>query len=51
MTWSFEGVAPGMYTIVAIAGVRSSTGSGSQTPVTADLNDCALTVFVVPIEG
>jgi hypothetical protein len=51
VTWSFGGVAPGMYSIVAIAGVGSSAGSGSQTPVAAELNDCALTVFVVPIEG
>lgn len=51
VTWSFEGVAPGVYSIVAIAGVGSSAGSGSQTPVAAELNDCALTVFVVPIEG
>ena len=50
VTWSFQGVAPGMYTIVAIAGVGPSAGSGSQTPVTAELNDCALTVFVVPIK-
>jgi hypothetical protein len=51
VTWSFQGVAPGKYSIVAIALVESSAGSGSQTPATAELNDCALTVFVIPIEG
>lgn len=51
VTWSFEGVGPGTYSVVAVASVRASGASGSQTDLSAGLENCALTVFVIPVGG
>lgn len=50
VAWSFEDVAPGTYSVVAVASVRAFGGSGSQVEPSAGLENCALTVFVVPVE-
>lgn len=51
VTWSFEGVAPGTYTVAAVASVRDSGASGSREDLSAGLENCALTVFVIPVGG
>jgi hypothetical protein len=51
VTWSFESVAPGAYSVTAVASVGPSAASGSVTALSAGLENCALTVFVVPGQG
>jgi hypothetical protein len=46
--WSFEAIGSGTYRVSALARVRSSGASGSQAALSAGLENCALTVFVVP---
>jgi hypothetical protein len=51
VTWSFESVAAGAYSVTAVASVGASAASGSLTALSAALENCALTVFVVPVKG
>lgn len=48
VTWAFEGLPPGTYSVAVVASVRAYGASGSQTDLSAGLENCALTVFVIP---
>ena len=48
VTWSFEAVPPGTYSVAAVASVRALGATRSETDLSAGLENCALTVFVIP---
>jgi len=48
--WSFEDVPPGTYTVHGAARVDATPAGGLPvSELSADLEECALTVFVVPV--